>query len=263
MRLLDKSAAAALRVMLHDLLYTAARHADRVAATNDPEVLHDLRVALRRLRSVLHGYRAITKGWIPQGIARRLGRLARATSAARDHDVQRAWLVAQQPHLSLKLRLTLGQMLYQHVQHPTVGEFVGAVSQAFRKQHTKLLRCLSATPGPAALHNSFPAVALVHVTRQRHRLAHHLQQLGNLEQDAAVHRARLTAKRLRYLLEPMLPELTACAPVIAQLKVLQDGLGALHDSHLRATRLLPEFCEAPHGSYRRSLARARYTPAGI
>jgi CYTH domain-containing protein len=59
----------------------------------------------------------------------------------------------------------------------------------------------------------------------------------------AIHRARIAAKRLRYLLDPFVGGVPDGGAVIDQLKALQDALGDVHDAHVFLAELretLPE-----------------------
>ena len=69
-------------------------------------------------------------------------------------------------------------------------------------------------------------------------------ELGAIEtiaDDAHAHAARIAAKRLRYVLEPLEDELPSVSPVIHRLKELQTLLGDFHDSHRLASALLQEY----------------------
>src|SRR5580765_6278481 len=59
---------------------------------DDPDALHDFRVALRRLRSCLRSYREQVKPSVGRRLRRRLRRMARTTGASRDLEVQLQWL---------------------------------------------------------------------------------------------------------------------------------------------------------------------------
>ena len=72
---------------------TAARA--RLSDSSDSEALHDYRVALRRLRSCLRGYRKYVRSTVTRKSVRRLRRLARGTSQSRDLEVHLAWLGEQ------------------------------------------------------------------------------------------------------------------------------------------------------------------------
>src|SRR5438270_402693 len=77
----------------------AAAALPRIAGDEDPEALHDLRVALRRLRSGLKSYAGQLEGSVPKKLTRRLRRLADATGPGRDAEVMIAWLRRQSGEL--------------------------------------------------------------------------------------------------------------------------------------------------------------------
>jgi len=62
----------------------------------------------------------------------------------------------------------------------------------------------------------------------------------------AVHRARIAAKRLRYLLEPVAPALEAAREPVRRLRQLQDLLGDARDLGVLATELAVEAADAEH-----------------
>src|SRR5262249_13116805 len=69
-----------------------------------------------------------------------------------------------------------------------------------------------------------------------------LQKLAavlDVDSAAEVHDARISAKRLRYLIEPFTAELPNADEAIRRLESLQDVLGDLHDRH-RAGELLAD-----------------------
>ncbi len=65
------------------------------------------------------------------------------------------------------------------------------------------------------------------------------------------HRARIEAKRLRYLLEPAAPALDGAKATVARLKGLQDRLGDLHDLQLLAVEVAQAVAEAESERARR------------
>ncbi|OGU02078.1 MAG: hypothetical protein A2W29_10875 [Gemmatimonadetes bacterium RBG_16_66_8] len=72
----------------------------RVEAHEDPEGLHDFRVALRRLRSCLRAYRPLLRGALPDRLRRQLGDIAAATGGGRDAEVQLQWIQSVTPTLT-------------------------------------------------------------------------------------------------------------------------------------------------------------------
>jgi CHAD domain-containing protein len=96
--LLDRPAAEAARLLALRLLDDAASARLRLGRPDDPEALHDFRVAIRRLRSSIRAWRDVLDNAVSPRVLRRLRRLARATSESRDLEVHLAWVAAQAPN---------------------------------------------------------------------------------------------------------------------------------------------------------------------
>ena len=97
--MLSHPAARATRVVALRLLGELGAARARLDAPDDAEALHDLRVALRRLRSLFRAYDAELGDAVGEKTRRRLRRLARATGEARDLEVHLAWLDAQRARM--------------------------------------------------------------------------------------------------------------------------------------------------------------------
>ena len=65
-------------------------------------------------------------------------------------------------------------------------------------------------------------------------LADSLEAVSNPEQVAEAHAARIRAKRLRYLLEPLSRRVAGAKTLVGRLKQLQDLLGQVHDLQVLA-----------------------------
>src|SRR5262249_55708969 len=68
--------------------------------------------------------------------------------------------------------------------------------------------------------------------RDAARLRDRLRRIQGYTSDEAIHRARIAAKHLRYLLEPFVEVVPAGKGVVERLKTLQDGFGDVHDSQV-------------------------------
>jgi hypothetical protein len=92
---------------------------------------------------------------------------------------------------------------------------------------------------------------------QRHgeRLTEAIYGIKSKTDFKAAHRARIAAKRLRYLLETLDvdPDVSA---LVARLVSLQDMLGGVHDSHRVADRLVREVGERAAQDARRATLKA-------
>jgi len=90
-RLLRRPAAASAAAIGLARLGEARAACTRLANESDRDALHDFRVAVRRLRTVLRAFRRELKT-VPKKLERQLRDLTRATSGGRDAEVQLAWL---------------------------------------------------------------------------------------------------------------------------------------------------------------------------
>ncbi|HET6796605.1 MAG TPA: CHAD domain-containing protein, partial [Gemmatimonadales bacterium] len=81
-------------------LKTASALRDRLADPDDPEGLHDFRVAIRRLRSALRAYQPELRSTVRKKTLRQLERVADATTESRDLQAHLAWLGEQREKLS-------------------------------------------------------------------------------------------------------------------------------------------------------------------
>src|SRR5262249_21392268 len=66
---------------------------------DEPDAVHDFRVALRRLRTTLRAFRGYLDGCASKLIRRDLKRLARASGDSRDLQVQRSWVAGRRADL--------------------------------------------------------------------------------------------------------------------------------------------------------------------
>jgi CHAD domain-containing protein len=68
-------------------------------------------------------------------------------------------------------------------------------------------------------------------------LESHLARIDDAGDEKRAHEARIRAKRVRYLLEPLADEIPEAGPVIKRFKALQELLGDLHDAHVLEAEL--------------------------
>ena len=212
---------------------------------DDPQALHDVRVALRRLRSWLKAYRPALDDTVTRKSRRAFARLARATNGARDAEVALAWLEAQRDvpsgaargHRELVDRMTAERMQSAHA----VDEFLAArLPRAMRRLERQLgsywLRVpVDGAPSEPPMHELTATLLRSHTKR----LARAVKRARAAHDVGAAHRARIAAKQLRYLLEPLDAD-PRVADLIGRLTVLQDRLGEFHDAQLLAERILHE-----------------------
>ena len=85
-------------------------------------------------------------------------------------------------------------------------------------------------------------------------LEQNLAEIGDADDEQEAHQARISAKRVRYLLEPLVDEIPGAGPLVKRFKALQDLLGELHDAHVLERELAEAVEEAAAERSRKVLA---------
>lgn len=231
----QRPAAEAVRLVAMSRLEEAAAALARLDEPGDEEALHDFRVALRRLRTILRAYRPLVGRAARKQMRRRLRGLARITNAGRDAEVQLAWFRAQGQDLTPGQRTGwrwLVERLEARQAEATDGQSV--IRDEFAKIERRLRRQLGSYQltidlergaGPAG--PTFGEATAAAVRDEVDALEKRLGDTSQTEPDA-IHSARIAAKRLRYVLEPV----AANSVVVERLKELQDRLGELTDARV-------------------------------
>lgn len=223
-------------------LDTAAKACTRVADRDDTEALHDFRVALRRLRSVLRAY-APWYDPVPKNLRKRLRRLARATNTARDAEVQIEWLRRTPPRLKSGAQSGLAWLLARLAERQRTASRV--VRKVVRKEFAVLeprLRTALRTRKHGRNTVAGAGVTFAQATDERlsaycAELAADLASIGSVADRDAIHAARIGSKRLRYLLEPLRESVSGAAVQVNSMKAIQDRIGELNDRFVTAREI--------------------------
>lgn len=231
------------RLLALSFLDQAAEARPRLSDPADEEGLHDFRVGLRRLRSCLKAY----DSWldIPKKLAKRLKRLAGSTGPGRDTEVQIEWLRGQGSHLSSHHRAGLAWLVarLEERMREAYEEMEDEVADEFGKLEKDLRARLSVYRAEIHLDAQAHRSTLAEVTagilhRQVEEFESLFARVENPDQVKEAHEARIRAKRVRYLLEPLVEEIPGAGPVVKRFKGLQDLLGELHDAHVLEAELV-------------------------
>jgi CHAD domain-containing protein len=210
----------------------------------DPEFLHDLRVAVRRSRSVLrHGRKVLPPdllAWAEPAL-RSLGTL---TGPLRDLDVQviewddmASMLGAEQADALAPVRAQLD--VDRHAAHEQLAaDLRSADVRALLERWTATVVAPFAGDGPRG---SDPIVDVVswRIKKAHRRMVRHGRAITPDTPGEQVHQVRKDAKQLRYLLEcfaGLLPDAGRKA-FVKRLKKLQDVLGAHQDAEVHGPNL--------------------------
>lgn len=227
---LREPAGKTVRAVVRQYLADTVRAAARLASPSDVEALHDVRVALRRLRVALRAYAPELKPGVPKGLRTALGALATQTGSARDAEVFIEWLRTRLPRLTPGDRVGATWLMDRAVAHRD------AAYRAIRRFVPRalgmiepLLRAGLGIPSRMSSQRgrTFGAVTARRVSEQLDDLVGALRKVKGPSDDEAAHRARIAAKKVRYLLEPVLTR--QGSGILKMLKVFQDALGEFHD----------------------------------
>lgn len=232
------SVAEAFSILATATAAEAVRRAHALRAKADPEVLHKLRVALRRLRSLYWAYEPLLDRKDCELQREEFRYLAYAAGKTRDWDVLRDILLGEEP-----TRLSFGPLLR------VVGEHRDAALSFSRRTirgagiEDVLERALVSARqrlGSQALKMSLAEFAESRVELAEKALKKRVKRAIQPEHPnyAALHEIRIAGKKLRYLLEFLAPALDGShLEKIELLTGVQEELGKLNDLVVSETLL--------------------------
>ncbi|WP_406207443.1 CHAD domain-containing protein [Kitasatospora sp. NBC_01560] len=218
---------------------------DDAVRADEPDAVHRMRVASRRLRSALRTYRRLFAPGATDELVAELRWLGSALGRARDREVLGERLVARARKLPAvcgpeRVAAELDQWAraeYRRVRP----EVVAALDGPRRRALAEGLAVLLADPPLRGRAGRAAAPELARVAeRERRRTARRVRRAlaGGPGQDEALHEARKAAKRARYAGETALPVGGAAAErYVERLKAVQDVLGEHQDAVVAAAAL--------------------------
>lgn len=212
--------------------------------------LHDLRVAIRRLRTLLKVFRKALAGTSADRLERRLDILCESLGPARDTDVQ-IRLVGQP---SVRRELS---------RQPGWTPFIEGL-RALQARHRKRTAVILSTRTYLALQSDLRRFLNVELRRRGDGPADALERIAERAVEKAVdrvrrrsaltktlpaeaaHRLRIACRRARYTAEFLRPILGRKRGRLARrLKAVQDALGDVHDLDVLIARLRDGALHAP------------------
>ena len=195
---------------------------DHASLDFGPDTVHDLRVALRRCRSIADGLRVIDPNPAWKDMKKAGKALFRELGELRDTQVMEEW-VQRLSDPADPITNTLLQFLAGREAH--LKQQAAVVLQGFDRKQWK--RWITSLPRRAARIRA-GSVVFKHLALERWTEGYqlHRRALRNRSQ-VAFHSLRIGLKRFRYIVENFLPEQNAAWS--DDLKDLQDLLGEVHD----------------------------------
>ncbi len=201
---------------------------DPAVRRDEPEGVHDMRVATRRLRSTLRTFRPLCNSERAGAVRDELKWLAHQLGAVRDAEVMRDRLA--EAVRALPEELVVG---------PVAARIDGWLAAGIEADRRRLLEALDSTRYYALLDalddllDAVPAQPSVRtvVDRARKALRRADRDLDAARDDPSLHEARKEFKRARYAVEALTPIAGKPARQLAKrLTALQDVLGSHQDA---------------------------------
>jgi CHAD domain-containing protein len=209
-----------------------------IRTDSDVEHLHDFRVAARRSRTLLKTFRPLLAGPEVDAIRDGFAWLGGATGPTRDADVHLLDLDRASGDLPREDREALLPLI-THLSERRQQVWKNLVEALDSPRFTGLVEQIEALTDPAGgFARSCPESPTIAEFAARQlaqgygRLLKRGRKLRRHAPDAAVHRARIEGKRLRYLFEffSSLYPTKQIEPVIKSLRRLQNELGSFNDA---------------------------------
>lgn len=211
----------------------------------DPEFLHDLRVAVRRTRSVLAQGKRVLPGDVRERYREGFGWLGTTTGPARDLDVYVIEWDGYAAPLDTEAATALGPVL-DHIASRRSAEHARLAKALRSARYRSLMKGWHTwLAGPSVdgsgrdASRGIGAVAADRIGRAQKQLLARGRAIGPATAAEELHELRKDAKKLRYLLE-CLGGLYAPAPrkvFVQRLKALQDNLGEHQDTEVHVAQL--------------------------
>jgi CHAD domain-containing protein len=214
----------------------ALQDADLLIRTDQPDGVHDLRVACRRLRSILAAYRPVLDRERTEPLRAELRWVGTELAAARDGQVALAYLrelAAAQPD-ELLVGPVLARLQQAEIKDAEAGRRTAdrTLSGGRYRQLLDDLHALLDDP-PFADRAAEPAGPVVAdaVRRAGKRLRKRIDAARDEQASGSLHEVRKAAKRVRYTAEVAAPVLGGRAQDLVDLmKTVQDVLGERQDT---------------------------------
>jgi CHAD domain-containing protein len=211
------------------------RHDPGVRLGDDPEDLHDVRVAVRRLRAVLRAAGPLLEEAWAADLRGRLGDLGRMLGPPRDADVLLARLREESADLEPGERAAFEVLLRRLESEREQGR--EAMLAAMRSDgYGVLLDDLEAAASELRVVPSDIGIEDVAAKAFR-KLRRSVRKLPDEPTDDELHRTRILAKRARYAAELLAPSSRRAAKFVDRAKEFQDVVGEHQDAVVAVERL--------------------------
>ena len=241
----DEKAFKAANDIIRAQLVAARRQEDGIGADLDSEFLHEYRVALRRVRSVISLFKGVYDEKQTADLKARFGAIMARTGRLRDLDV---YLIERDRYLALVpegFRPGIGKLFdmfaaQRDLEHAKLTAYLD--SKAYEKEMARLEKLFDKTKalskGPEANRHALDYAKALIWKRYR-KVCKIARGIDDATPDEQVHELRIECKKLRYLMEFFAPLFgdAEVRKLIKALKKLQDNLGNFNDYSVQQAAL--------------------------
>jgi len=249
---MKRAASRSTRLLLEARAKALKQHLPK-AIDGDGIGVHHARVASRRLREVVPVLAKDVKGNKPRKAQRKIRRLTRALGAVRELDVTLTVLD------ELAARDTLPRDALEDVRAHVVAEREARRATMLKRMEKvnveKLDRRLASVAESLddAESEEWRKALAGRLAKRGKALLAAMRDAGQLYNPERLHQVRIETKKLRYGLEIAADSgIRSAAPLVRQLRKVQDTLGRLHDlqvlqEHVAAVQTKPPTRQVPQG----------------
>ncbi len=207
----------------------------------DPEALHQARVAITRLRATLRIYQESLAPGLGKRAKQELRALNRSLGRVRDLDVRMEWLRTQESSFDELARegaaLLTDAATRKRSSHlrrvaPALARHFSARVDSWR--HRLMHYQVARTVGELEPVQPLAALVVTQLHSAVQQLERRIAQAARGRTQDELHEARIAFKRVRALLVPWLDQVPSGRPLYKILTDAQDTLGDMRDTHLLA-----------------------------
>ena len=224
-----------VRVVGRDLLSRVREKSENLGVEEERDALHDFRVAVRRLRSWIRAFDDELSTTVRPKVQRRLKRIADATRTSRDSEVHIEWLERFARSRREKYDRAIEWLLDDLRRRKADADLAlrEAVDKDLDRTATQLGHGLAHYVVNLDEHGESIAMALATLIREHAtNAAERIDRIESVGDRAEAHEARISVKRLRYLIEPLGDAIPDAGALVDDLAKPQDDLGGLHDAQI-------------------------------
>ncbi|WP_120635227.1 CHAD domain-containing protein [Ruegeria sp. EL01] len=232
--------------IIRTYLAVARQNEDGVIADTDTEFLHDYRISLRKIRSVISLFKGVLSESQTVELKQLFSELMAPTGRMRDLDV---YLLEKDMYFKLippNLHAGL-QAMFDEFHEERAQEFSRLKRRLRSAAYDRTMKDLSATfdganqlePGQNAQRGAY-GYACTLIWKRNRKVCKLARSISKDTPDELVHDLRIDCKKLRYLMEFFAPLFDAndFKAIIKPLKKLQDNLGLFNDFSVQQEALL-------------------------